>query len=495
MAMQRRGAMWTGWLGVFLALPSAAQPPAAAAPVRIEVGLKPAQAALWHHHDEGSGFLPLSFFRALRDAETGLPFLEALPRFGLVPDPTNAMGLPIGLSAASVVTAPHDSLQVGVSCSACHSGLWTYRGQSMVVDGAPNMLRFKGLLDALRSSLTATIESPSELLAFVDEILRHEATTPDRAGLFSLHPQARDLLTAAAAAAPEHPLAPMRRHLSDAFHRAYRAASAEAARGILEASGREMPLPPPEHLEPFERLREGLAGMATGFAYVKRHEQRLTLLAEAFSGSTDAGPGRADSFDAIWDLLVQKERVRPMDAPVSIPHLFRYATFHWVHWDGNSSTVMGRDHAQAVALGADLVPETLASSVLTRNIVELEQAAHGFTSPSWPEPILGTIDREKVARGKVTYARVCGSCHQGETLVPVADVGTDPRRAVNFAQLDERGASYAQWLIELGGALTDAAAKRSGVSPEEIAAVERSKTPTWRATGAYQARELAGVWA
>ena len=81
--------------------------------VRIGTGLSQEEAELWHHHDEGSGFLPLSFFQALIDIETGRPFLESLPRFGLVADPTNPYGVPVGLSVATVSSAPNDSLFIG----------------------------------------------------------------------------------------------------------------------------------------------------------------------------------------------------------------------------------------------------------------------------------------------------------------------------------------------------------------------------------------------
>ncbi len=207
------------------------------------------------------------------------------------------------------------------------------------------------------------------------------------------------------------------------------------------------------------------------------------------------GPGRADSLDSIWDLLIRHDDLVAMNAPVSIPHLFEYQTFQWVHWDGNSSTVMGRDSAQAIALGADYDPATMHTTVLPRNVIALEQTAHAIKAPAWPVEILGAIDEPKANRGEALYAQHCLSCHNGETLTPADEIGTDPARANNFANLAQDGKPYAQLLIEFGATVGQASLDAHGVTAEELASIERSDNPAWGVTHAYHARALDGIWA
>lgn len=473
--------------------------PTANRAVRLDVGFTPEEQALWHHHDEGSGFLPLSFFQALEDAETGLPFLEALPRFGLVEDPDSQLGLPIGMSVGVPSTAPNDALLIGVSCAGCHSGQYTYQGTAMTIDGAPNMLDFEALLNALTASLESTLSSPSELLDLVRKVVELEHRADGEGELLEVDPAAKSLLDATVAAADDHPLGTLRDHLAKGLHAAYHADTAQEAANHLASTVESMPeVDHSSHSagrEAWESLRGSIGKFQDDLAYIKRHAERLVTLHKAFSQETEAGPGRADSFGAIWDLLVQKGQVTPLNAPVSIPHLYEYATFEWVHWDGNSSTVMGRDYSQAIALGADLIEETYESTVLPQHIIDLEKTARSLAAPAWPADILGPIDEARAARGGEIYAAHCLQCHREETLVPMEEIGTDPMRAQNFASLEQDGKSYAELLIELGDQLTKVSFAAHGISEDDLAPVERSANPTWRITNAYHTRPLHGIWA
>ncbi|MEM7585776.1 MAG: hypothetical protein AAF560_20470 [Acidobacteriota bacterium] len=469
--------------------------------LRLDVGLSAEEEALWHHHDEGSGFIPLSFFHALRDSATGRPFLEVLPRFGFVSNPDNPYGLPIGFSAAPVAGAPTQSVLVGVSCAACHSGQYTYGDTALTIDGAPNMLDFEELLASLEGSLKETLASPSRTFEFLTELMHWEREINAERRALELHPEAHGLVAAAAGATEDHPLASARAHLETSLHEAFHADSTEARQSRLAsaAEGLDAVAAPAdsEHGKEsaWQHLRAALPKMHDDLEYVKRRAERLFTLAKAFAAETPGGPGRADSFDSIWDLLVQHDNLAPMNAPVSIPHLFEYASFHWVHWDGNSSAVMGRDYAQAIALGADYNPETQETSVLPHNVIALEATAHQLVAPAWPTQVLGAIDADRASRGEALYGQHCLSCHQQETLTPVDEIGTDPLRAVNFANLEQDGKSYAQLLIELGDAVGQKSMDAHGVTPEELAPIERSADPTWRITHAYHTRQLAGIWA
>lgn len=466
--------------------------------VRLDVGLDQQQAAYWHHGDEGSGFLPLSFFYALRDVDTGKPFIDSLTRFGLVPDRSSPGALPIGLTVGHPAMSPGNALYLGVNCAACHSGMYTYRGTAMIMDGAPNMLDFEKLLDALKRSLRVTLDSPEKMFQMISIIMQREHDPNTTGELFEVHPETLRLFTAAATAADDHPLAALRHAMETGLHDAYHGAAELRPAKLQQLADRIEDLVPDNagwSKDALHDARDDLAHFHKDLDFLEDHARRLLKLKDSYTGETPAGPGRADSFDAIWDLLVQKHKETPMIAPVSIPHLFDYTHFTWIHWDGNTSTVLQRDYAQAIALGANYDPSTSASSVLAHDVIRLEETARHISSPRWPEDILGRIDRGKARRGAVLFAAHCQSCHGQESLTPVAQVGTDPRRAENFALLEQGGKSYADLLTELGDAVVNTSLASQGIPPSALVPIERSDTPGWRITHAYHSRPLKGIWA
>lgn len=91
----------------------------------------------FYHLPEGSEVFPLQWLKQLQSVQTHLPFLEDMSRFGLIIDPDNS--LPIGLSASPTrdVHFGTSPMMVGVTCAACHTGEFTYKGKRVVVEGAP----------------------------------------------------------------------------------------------------------------------------------------------------------------------------------------------------------------------------------------------------------------------------------------------------------------------------------------------------------------------
>ena len=466
--------------------------------VRLAVGFDQDQAAFWHHADEGSGFFPLSFFYALKDAETGKPFIDALPRFGFVPDDSDPKALPIGLTTGHPAASPGKALYLGVNCAACHSGMITYRGTAMIIDGAPNMLNFEALLDALTRSLLKTLDSPPELFRMISVIMQREHDPDETGEPFEVHPAALSFFSAVSRAADDHPLSGLRRLLETGLHEAYHS-DITGRTAKLEALAKKIPDLVPDSAgwskETVRHVQDDLSRFHKDLAFIEEHAARLSRLKKSYAGETAAGPGRADSFDAIWDLLVQKHKEQPMTAPVSIPHLFGYTDFKWIHWDGNTSTVLERDYAQAIALGANYDPGTFASSVIARNVIDLERVARRIDAPRWPEGILGPIDRQKAARGAAIFSSRCLACHAEESLTPVEVVGTDPRRAQNFASLQQGGQTYAELLYELGGTVVKTSLAADGIEQAALAPIERVASPGWRITRAYHSRPLKGIWA
>src|SRR5579871_2370384 len=93
------------------------------------------------HGAIGSELLPLAWAKALVSARTGKPFLEQPERFGLLADPDDPDGLPVGLSAAESPDLRLSGRVVGLNCAACHTAELTCRGKRLRVDGGAGMFQ------------------------------------------------------------------------------------------------------------------------------------------------------------------------------------------------------------------------------------------------------------------------------------------------------------------------------------------------------------------
>lgn len=138
---------------------AAVQPVAAQRP-----GLFDRDREAFYHTDEGSGLFPLFIAKSLIDPKKpGRYFLDNLERYGFIPDrnPRASKGDPsyIGLT---IDTRNDFGLfrMVGVNCAACHVGQIEYRGKSIRIDGAPNMLDIVSFLSDFGNALKEGFGKP-----------------------------------------------------------------------------------------------------------------------------------------------------------------------------------------------------------------------------------------------------------------------------------------------------------------------------------------------
>jgi mono/diheme cytochrome c family protein len=184
----------------------------------------------------------------------------------------------------------------------------------------------------------------------------------------------------------------------------------------------------------------------------------------------EEGFGRTDAVGRISNNVfgaeVAPRNFAPADAPASYPSLWNAPRFDFVQYTNSVSQPMARNLGESLGVGAIMtavdpygrpVPKDhqLFSTTLVNNLVKLEEAISELQSPKWPEDLLGKIDQEKAARGKVLFEKHCAKCHVPcaetpemmaidrplrdprnplwhITPVPVEDIGTDPRAALNF---------------------------------------------------------------
>jgi hypothetical protein len=241
------------------------------------------------------------------------------------------------------------------------------------------------------------------------------------------------------------------------------------------------------------RFRRDVAILKARFAYLENGKLLVT--------GTEPGPGRIDAFGAARNLLFPKDALR-MQSPVSFPFIWdvpdntqqRPGTETvWIHYDGNTNSILERNIGQALGMGAVFDPRTYESTLRIENLHQLEVLTHKLRAPKWPTDVLGPIDQTKAKAGEKIFNETCRDCHQNR-LYALTVVGTDPQRANSFGQPVAGGVAFPAAVKPILDGLKARAFADDGISAGEQAAMDANPV-VWRATGQYLARPLTGVWA
>ncbi|MFM8698366.1 MAG: di-heme-cytochrome C peroxidase, partial [Phycisphaerales bacterium] len=171
--------------------------------------------------------------------------------------------------------------------------------------------------------------------------------------------------------------------------------------------------------------------------------------------ATPSGPGRMDALTlihnrALGGATALRENWMAALAPAKPPFLWNAPQSSWVQWTGVASDPLLRNSTESmgVFVAMDLRSESpekglFESTVDVRGQVRIEEVLRRLAPPKWPEEVLGAIDREKAARGRLLFAENCAQCHSTyphrwsvpkvdgkrfieNAIVPEAYVGTDP---------------------------------------------------------------------
>jgi hypothetical protein len=564
-----------------------AQPAAAAAqPPGPVQGLAPGQLKDLFHMSEGIELVPLAWIKALKSVKTGQPFLQVPERFGLIPDPSNADHLPIGITASPSRGAEFLGPMVGVNCAACHVGAITVSGNPTPLPllGAPNLFDLNAFYQELFASVGVTLkdeESREEFVAnlvkqgdveyaiLTEQLLTAAAVASQlsgnelkqTAGLF----QTRLLeIVKKIVAEAESKVGVVKKTVVEAEAKltghSPSAAAAEALQKAVSARLAALVEKDPTGLvalvltpdDPNDPVAAALNAkpdrVLAGVLHALDIELSLLRARVGFLASLQAlhaaqrplpGPGRIDAFGGIRDLVFPRSDGIAADSPVSYPALWMVNQTYWLHWDGNTNSVIERNIGQALGQGAPFEPVGQGhfhSKVKPRNTHKLEWIVRDVTPPNWPVPMFGTPDPAKVARGKVLYQERCVHCHaiaerggheiydvlkqaqqwavkrQGpppaipnllEQLTPIEKVGTDPARAMNFATNVSRRKPLYTGGTDLSVALGQAARQYTEQSYRDNDVPQREQLEfdwppemvRWQSTRCYVARPLVSVWA
>lgn len=493
-------------------------------------GLTPADRAKLYHLPEGSELFPLDWLRAMTSLKTGKPFLDDLGRFGLIDDPNgpefvpgkDPRRLPVGLTR-TVPTASGIEM-LGVNCAACHVGEVWYKGAVVRVDGAPGLFDIQGFYAEMFQSAQATVAKRERLVAFLRKLAANGPRDPATKLLAGLLP----LLSGEAT-----PDAAFERLLMKRLNAALGGGGAEqsAVASVLTAGSF------------FERafaLRRLAEVRLAEIAEERQLLQRLVEIAQKLGTDPKSAPlllarlsflkrlknldalgvvaprpgfGRVDAFTSARNFLFDPSEARPPSAPVRYPFLWGLDK-RWLHWDGNTMSVMERNVGQALGLGGVADPKTFSSTLLPANLHELELVAKKLKPPAWPAAF-GAVNRnsDEYKLGAKVYAANCAACHDRQEEVKtygkkVTDdgvvyigLGTDEARTKVFADKLADGRDFAAAVGDIQKKIKKRAyadhraelVKKYGPDFADKLDQPEGKIK-WLTTGGYVARPLAGAW-
>ena len=364
--------------------------------------------------------MPLSWLRALEQADDTLPFLapDNIASLRLLPRPGSS--LPIGFaiddndSSDLTITKmswfegqPATEPWVGLNCAACHTAQIEYGAKQQRVDGGPSLFDFQSFIEMIDRSLHATLGS---------------ATASDIAG------QAK-----------------WNRFAIAVF------ACVKLQNGCQKVGARLT------RDTPANRVK-----LKTELARLVAWEDRVEHLNAT---PLRYGYGRVDAFGHIFNKIAlfngaTSPTANPADAPVSYPFLWDIYRHDKLQWNGivQSSRIhlgahdldigaLGRNTGEVIGVFGDVAVRKDAglagykSSIWADNLENLERQLMALKAPAWPTAMLGPSGGD-ITQGRQIFATRCASCHATQPgkapynvhMIPLTAAspnGTDPWMACN----------------------------------------------------------------
>ena len=498
------------------------------------VGLSESDRTEFYHLEEGSEVFPLNWFLALESESGGGLFAQNLERFGFLSDrthPSNPNGLPVGITVADTRDLRFAGVKmVGVNCAACHVSELTVDGKSVRIDGAGGRADISAFYSGLAKATVATVQDPVKFLAFLKrlrteesnallpepearrsrsafEALSDEGLPTDKA---AFDKQLQTELIQAIDQEMQLPTQPLPGSLvlkpGVAQNTAMNSVRAAVSRDLGESTvARRVPRSEsaddsvlarevgaadvrPSAAALFRDVLTTLRLLKARVAFIVHLAQRMNV------NATPPGFGRIDAFGGARNLLFEGHS-QPSNAPVSYPHLWNFERVTWLHWDGNTTSVLERNIGQALGLGAVLDQTTMASTVSVVNLHRLEELAKKIKPPRWEE-VVGPVDEGAAEQGGELFRDHCAGCHAAavEVETELNAIGTDPLRATNFAA-PVGAVPNGRAIADLVGRIKQRAFDEKGFNQEQRALLDGGRQAIWRVTSKYVARPLIAPWA
>jgi uncharacterized protein (DUF2235 family) len=435
------------------------------------------QRRIYYHTAQGSELLPYAWFLALEQPRFSLrgapPFRnnDYLQGFGFIPDQAyeqNPNGLPVGFARDDRFADPYTGQKqvvLGITCAACHTGELFYGGKAIRIDAGPSLIDLQKFTEALGLAITWTYYDPPRFRRFAKRVLGPNHSHADRA-----------------------------------------------------------------------RLRQDLK------YYLDNSFAELKATLPLFP--TPEGYGRTDALARIGDFvfgteLNNKKNLVVGDGPVNYPPIWDASWMDWVQYNGSIQQPMGRNVGEALGVRSRInligyPGAQFQNTIHVDNLHEIETLlggdapGKGVWSPKWPEDILGKIDRATAAKGEKLYNELCMHCHQPPmysdegrnaehwtdykdnggkqffkvTMIPLDEIGTDPKEAQNFYNRKANSGPLGQGIVSAGDGLTFVTQKviqqayaQLNLSPDQQEEWNGYRKNELRAPLAYKARPHNGIWA
>lgn len=308
----------------------------------------------WYYYTpQGSRLIPYKWLLALEVPRREEKFAasENLSQYGLIYDsvasPMNPDKLPIGF-AKDPLDQPVTGQWAGLTCSACHTNDVTHQGRTLRIDGGPSLANIGGFLSGLAEAVKATRESMT--------------SSADSTAKFDRF--------ATAVLGKNYSIEDLNK-LKIAFSK-------------------------------FDVKTEGQIFMRTPHV--------------------EAGAGRIDALGQIINALAvfgleKPNNLRPLSAPVSYPFLWVAPHLDFVQWVPIASNPISRNAGEVLGVFGETTfthsdpKERLHSSVLLKELYEMEEWLKDLEPPPWRKDLFGEIDRKKAEAGKELFDKDCRSCH------------------------------------------------------------------------------------
>ena len=428
----------------------------------ITQGLTDQELQQWYHTSAGTQLIPYDWLVALEDESLAKGFAAT----GLIADPGHPDKLPIGFTKTEGATI--STVQAGLTCAFCHTTQFTYKGQSMRIEGGPSLQYNARFLAVLLKRLNLLI--PSDVAGFLKSL--KELNPPEPFKTF--------------------------------------------ATGVLKRRGEAM-------------TAYSLTALAVD---VNTRTQGLITRGGKDISPEQWGPGRFDALgrggNAVF-MPLSPDNLRPANASVSIPPLWGVWEYDWVQWAGSIQHPLARNIAQVIGVNAGLFAwaqpgaslpadrnDIFRSSVDIGSLKKLETLARRLLPPRWPT-IFPPIDRELAARGKDLYhgnkakgiQNLCAHCHVATqtpspspdspslhvTMVPLKEIGTDPLYLENFSRrtVDTGLLGHGRLSAKEASQLVTTELMTANGAEEDPE--YRHRTNAWRDAAQYIARPHLAVWA
>lgn len=425
----------------------------------LEQGWSNDERQYWHYLSLGQAIAPVSWFQALERGQGNAPFLDRGYLEGLgfqfeEKNSYNPLGLPIGLAVA-----PSESPvkgHVGLTCSACHTGQISYKGNILRFDGGATNFDISKMLGDFYASLSITLKDQAKWERFAARVQKIEGVSDVE----------------------------LRKKVEKAVQDI-----AWASQATAKAPGQSTH-PGPGRADALNRIGNYLFG------------QRLLVASNYHKNDSPA------NYPPLWDIWkfnwvhYNASFTQPMARNI-LQVLGNNGTTNFIDSQGNPVQGDAKWKTSIDFVGA----------------AKMEAGIRKLSAPKWPESTLGEVDSIRAEKGKVLFEKNCSSCHApypvrapesdkaklAVVTVPLEIIGTDPAHAKTFSERKYDLAKLTGNPTPVAGTagliLGINAIRNYGYDQLKLDKQKREEMDGFgrenkiRAPLAYKARTLDGIWA